>query len=136
MTVQITGAWNFPTRVITGPGRIAELPAACALLGIKRPLLVTDEGLRAAPMVQQALVLVPGTGLFADVRGNPVAANIEAGLAAYRARQWDDARDAFRAALAAVPNDEPSKIFIRRVDDFAANPPAGSWDGAWHFDHK
>jgi hypothetical protein len=81
--------WNYPTTIWAGPGRIAELPAACALLGIKRPLLVTDEGLRAAPMVQQALALVPGTGLFAGVRGNPVAANIEAGLAAYRAGSHD-----------------------------------------------
>jgi len=81
--------WNYPTIVWAGPGRIAELPAACAALGIKRPLLVTDEGLRAAPMVQQARALVPGTGLFADVRGNPVAANIEAGLTAYRAGRHD-----------------------------------------------
>jgi adenylate cyclase len=58
------------------------------------------------------------------------------GLAAYRARRWDDARRAFAAALAAVPGDEPSKIFLRRVDDFTANPPAADWDGAWHFDHK
>ena len=58
------------------------------------------------------------------------------GLAAYRARRWDHARGAFRAALAAVPNDEPSKIFVQRVDDFATNPPAAAWDGAWHFDHK
>jgi class 3 adenylate cyclase len=58
------------------------------------------------------------------------------GLAAYRARRWDEARAAFRAALTAIPNDEPSKIFIKRVDDFAANPPATAWDGAWHFDHK
>jgi adenylate cyclase len=58
------------------------------------------------------------------------------GLAAYRACRWDEARDAFHAALTAVPNDEPSKIFIKRVDDFAENPPATAWDGAWHFDHK
>ena len=75
--------WNYPTRVWAGPGRIAELPAACTLLGIKRPLLVTDEGLRDALMVSAARALVPGTGLFAGVRGNPVAANIDAGLAAY-----------------------------------------------------
>ncbi|MGA2862219.1 MAG: iron-containing alcohol dehydrogenase [Steroidobacteraceae bacterium] len=84
MSAILKANWNYPTTVWAGPGRIAELPAACAALGIKRPLLVTDEGLRAAPMVQQARALVPGTGLFADVRGNPVAANIEAGLAAYR----------------------------------------------------
>jgi alcohol dehydrogenase class IV len=81
--------WNYPTSIWAGPGRIAELPAACALLGIKRPLLVTDEGLRAAPMVQAARALVPGTGLFADVRGNPVAANVEAGLKVYRADGHD-----------------------------------------------
>jgi alcohol dehydrogenase class IV len=50
---------------------------------------VTDEGLRDAPMVRAALALVPDTGLFAGVRGNPVAANIEAGLAVYRAGGHD-----------------------------------------------
>ena len=89
MSVLLKANWNYPTIIWAGPGRIAELAAACGLLGIKRPLLVTDEGLRAAPMVQRALALVPGTGLFADVRGNPVAANIDAGLAAYRAGDHD-----------------------------------------------
>ena len=89
MSVLLKANWNYPTTIWAGPGRIAELGAACALLGIKRPLLVTDEGLRAAPMVQHALSLVAGTGLFADVRGNPVAANIDAGLAAYRAGDHD-----------------------------------------------
>jgi len=81
--------WNYPTRVWHGPGRIAELPAACATLGIKRPLLVTDEGLRETPMIRNALALVPGTGLFAGVRGNPVAANIDAGLEVYRSGHHD-----------------------------------------------
>ena len=84
MSVILKANWNYPTKVWAGPGRIAELPAACAALGIRRPLLVTDEGLREAPMVSAARALVPGTGLFAGVRGNPVAANIDAGLAAYR----------------------------------------------------
>ncbi|HEY7962504.1 MAG TPA: iron-containing alcohol dehydrogenase [Steroidobacteraceae bacterium] len=84
MSVLLKANWNYPTTVWAGPGRIAELPAACQRLGIRRPLLVTDEGLRASPLVVRAQGLVPGTGLFADVRGNPVAANIEAGLAAYR----------------------------------------------------
>ena len=83
MSVILKANWNYPTRVWAGPGRIAELPAACTLLGIKRPLLVTDEGLRDVLMVSAARALVPGTGLFAGVRGNPVAANIDAGLAAY-----------------------------------------------------
>jgi alcohol dehydrogenase class IV len=81
--------WNYPTTVWAGPGRLAELPAACARLGLRKPLVVTDEGLRDAPMVGRARGLVPGAGLFAGVRGNPVAANIEAGLAAYRAGGHD-----------------------------------------------
>ena len=84
MSAILKANWNYPTTVWAGPGRIAELPTACALLDIKRPLLVTDEGLGNAPMVRRARELVPGSGLFTGVRGNPVAANIEAGLAAYR----------------------------------------------------
>ena len=58
------------------------------------------------------------------------------GLAAYRTRRWDDARAAFRAGLEAVPGDEPAQVFVKRVEDFAANPPSEDWDGAWHFEHK
>jgi alcohol dehydrogenase class IV len=89
VSVTLKANWNYPTTVWAGPGRIAELPAACELLGIKRPLLVTDEGLRDAPMIRHALGLVPGTALFAGVRGNPVAANIADGLAAYRSASHD-----------------------------------------------
>ena len=89
MSTILKANWNYPTTVWAGPGRVAELPSACAALGIKRPLLVTDEGLRDAPMVRRARELVPGCGLFARVRGNPVAANIEEGLAAYRAGSHD-----------------------------------------------
>ena len=89
MSVILKANWNYPTTVWAGPGRIAELPAACSALGIRRPLLVTDEGLREAPMVRRARELVAGCGFFARVRGNPVAANIEEGLAAYRAGSHD-----------------------------------------------
>ncbi len=89
MSAILKANWNYPTTIWAGPGRIAELPAACAKLGIARPLLVTDEGLRDAPMVRRALELVPGAGCFARVRGNPVAANIEDGLAAYRGGAHD-----------------------------------------------
>jgi alcohol dehydrogenase class IV len=81
--------WNYPTTVWAGPGRLAELAAACQKLGITRPLLVTDEGLRDAPMVRRALELVPAGVLFSRVRGNPVAANIEDGLEAYRGGAHD-----------------------------------------------
>ena len=58
------------------------------------------------------------------------------GLAAYRARRWDEARKAFAAALEAAPGDGPSTAFIARLGEFAQNPPPADWDGAWHLESK
>jgi hypothetical protein len=58
------------------------------------------------------------------------------GLAAYRARKWDQARRAFKAALEAVPFDGPSMTLAKRVDSLQVNPPAADWDGSWYLDHK
>src|SRR5262249_10266929 len=58
------------------------------------------------------------------------------GLAAYRARQWDEAAAAFGAALKTVPGDGPSLAMMARIDAFRANPPPENWDGAWRADHK
>ena len=89
----LTSAWNYPTRVLFGPGRIAELAAACATAGLKRPLFVTDAGLRDAPITTGALDVLDGAGLkvalFSDVKGNPTNANVEAGVAAYKAHDAD-----------------------------------------------
>jgi class 3 adenylate cyclase len=58
------------------------------------------------------------------------------GLAAYRARRWDEARSAFTAALNAEPEDGPSLTMLKRMDAFVAAPPAVDWDGAWHLERK
>ena len=34
MTATLKGNWNYPTKVWSGPGRIAELPAACEAAGL------------------------------------------------------------------------------------------------------
>ena len=80
--------WNYPTTVLFGAGAVRKLPRACEAAGIRRPLLVTDPGLARLPAVGTALVALRegglDRGLFIDVRPNPVSANIEAGLAAFR----------------------------------------------------
>ncbi|UPJ50884.1 HAMP domain-containing protein [Bradyrhizobium sp. 200] len=58
------------------------------------------------------------------------------GLAAYRACDWDAARQAFKAGLEAAPGDGPSMALLQRVEDFQANPPPADWDGAWRLDQK
>ncbi len=58
------------------------------------------------------------------------------GLAAYRARKWEEASNAFNAALEAVPGDGPAMTLAARVSQFQVDPPAHDWNGAWHLDHK
>jgi adenylate cyclase len=58
------------------------------------------------------------------------------GLADYRARRWEDARLAFKAALDAVPGDGPSMALLQRVEQFQVNPPAPDWDGSWRLEQK
>jgi len=89
MNIPVRGDWNYPTTIWAGPGRIAELAAACSRAGIKRPLLVTDEGLTTAPMIKSALAGLDSAALFSAVRGNPASSHVEAGLRAYRAGGHD-----------------------------------------------
>ncbi len=85
--------WNYPTTIRFGAGRIAELPEACRIAGISRPLLVTDAGLAKLDITAKAMVLLKDAGLtpgfFSDVQPNPVEANLTAGVAAYRAGGHD-----------------------------------------------
>jgi adenylate cyclase len=55
----------------------------------------------------------------------------EAGLRAYRARQWEDAIRRFQQALEAVPGDPPSRLCIQRCKTFMAAPPPPDWDGVY-----
>ena len=89
MSSSLRGNWNYPTTVWAGPGRIAELGAACVTAGIERPLIITDEGLVNTPMIKNALAALKHAALFGAVRGNPAASHVEAGLAAYRAGRHD-----------------------------------------------
>jgi alcohol dehydrogenase class IV len=85
----LRGNWNYPTTIWAGPGRIAELPEACARAGMVRPLIVTDEGLINAPMIKSALAALKDAALFGAVRGNPASSHVEAGLNAYHAGHHD-----------------------------------------------
>jgi alcohol dehydrogenase class IV len=93
MTIQITGAWNFPTRVITGAGRIAELPDACRANDIAKPLLVTDQGLAGTALIASIVACVREAGIpisvFSGVKSNPTESNLRAGIDAFKAGGHD-----------------------------------------------
>ncbi len=93
MAIQITGAWNFPTRVITGAGRIAELPDACRANDIAKPLLVTDQGLAGTALIASIVACVREAGIpisvFSGVKSNPTESNLRAGIDAFKAGGHD-----------------------------------------------
>ncbi len=90
---ELTANWNYPNSMRIGAGRIKELPGVCQQLGMRAPLLITDPGLAALPMVQQALASCREAGLrvglFCDIQGNPTGQNVDQGVAFYRANQHD-----------------------------------------------
>ncbi|MDP2110803.1 MAG: adenylate/guanylate cyclase domain-containing protein [Thiobacillus sp.] len=55
----------------------------------------------------------------------------EAGLARYRAQDWDAAEAAFRECLAIEPKDQPSQVMLARIAAFRQAPPGAGWDGVW-----
>jgi len=135
--MELRGNWNYPTSIRFGAGRIAELPEACRSLGIKRPLLVTDPGLAALPMVERAVGLCRAAGLgcevFSDVQPNPVEANVSRGVAAFREGGHDgvvafgggSALDAAKAIALMVGQTRPLWDFEDREDWFTRVDVAG-----------
>ena len=85
--------WNYPTAARFGAGRIVELADACRATGISRPLMVTDAELAKLPITLQAMEILHSAGLnpalFADVKPNPVAANLQAGITAFNQGSHD-----------------------------------------------
>ena len=89
----LSTTWNYPTTVVYGPGSLAKAARACEHAGITRPLIVTDAALAALPVTGALTATLRAAGrepgLFSDVRSNPVAANVEAGVRALRAGGHD-----------------------------------------------
>ena len=127
---QFSANWNYPTSIRQGPGRICELPAICQQLGLKAPLLVTDPGLAAMPMVTSAMALCAenglACGLYSEIASNPTAAHIAAGVAAFRGGEHDgiiafgggSALDAGKAIALMVGQDRPLWDFEDVGDNF------------------
>ena len=89
----LKGNWNYPTSVWFGCGRIKEMPAACERLSIKKPLLVTDQGLVGLEMVTTLVAGLKAAGLgvdvYSDVKPNPTGKNVDDGVLVYRSGKHD-----------------------------------------------
>ncbi|MEE9447793.1 MAG: iron-containing alcohol dehydrogenase [Arenicellales bacterium] len=111
--------WNYPTNVKVGAGRISELADLCKSMGMTAPLIITDPGLAALPMISQALDVLKTAGLkagvFSNIKANPNGQNVDDGTAFYKENNHDgiiafgggSALDAAKAVALMVGQDRP-----------------------------
>ena len=85
--------FSFPTTIHFGPGARALVGPHLVEQGLKRPLIVTDKGLAALPLMAELKAALDAAGLdaavFGGVFGNPTGAQVMAGAAAYQAHRAD-----------------------------------------------
>lgn len=111
-----------------GAGRISEISTICQEFGINNPLLVTDPGLVSLPMVDQILThcreRLENCTLFSNLQANPIEANVNEGVAAYRAGSHNgvialgggSALDVAKAIALMVGQNRPIWDFEDRAD--------------------
>jgi alcohol dehydrogenase class IV len=85
--------WGYPNTVWFGNGRIKDLPKACEILDIKKPLFVTDKDLVKTKMVEETLEInkrakLP-TMIFSDLKGNPLGSQVKKGVDAFKSGNHD-----------------------------------------------
>jgi alcohol dehydrogenase class IV len=83
----------FPTQIHFGPGARRGVAKHLANAGVRRPLIVTDKGLAALPLVGEFKELIETDGLeaavFGGVFGNPTAQQAQEGADAFRQHRAD-----------------------------------------------
>ena len=81
----------YVTQVQFDFGAIQLLKAECERIGISRPLIVTDAGVKAAGLLQKALDALPGlpVAVFDQTPSNPTEAAVRAAAEVYRAQRCD-----------------------------------------------
>ncbi|UPJ55054.1 adenylate/guanylate cyclase domain-containing protein [Bradyrhizobium sp. 192] len=116
--------------------RILISQATAEAIGSRLELREIDRLAVAGQSAPQAIYEVMARAGALTGAQDGLRAHYAEGLAAYRARRFDEARAAFSAALEAVPGDGPSRIMLGRIAQFEASPPDEGWDGAWRLDSK
>jgi hypothetical protein len=83
--------FSFPTAIHFGAGASRLVGGHLREQGLRRPLVVTDKGLTALPVLRNFLTTLSGldAALYAGVHGNPTASQVMAGRDAFRAHGAD-----------------------------------------------
>ncbi len=82
---------NYITQIQLDFGAVKLLPQECERIGMRRPLVVTDAGVRAAGVLDKALAALGDLphAVFDQTPSNPTEAAVRAAVQAYRDGQCD-----------------------------------------------
>lgn len=81
----------YITNILIDFGVLGQLPAECERAGIRRPLIVTDAGVKAVGLLDKAQAALPGwqPAVFDQTPSNPTEAAVRAAVAIYKAQGCD-----------------------------------------------
>ncbi|MDR7148925.1 alcohol dehydrogenase class IV [Hydrogenophaga palleronii] len=81
----------YVTNILIDFGALAQLKAECERVGITRPLIVTDAGVKAAGLLEKAVAALPGlpVAVFDQTPSNPTEAAVRAAVEVYRRENCD-----------------------------------------------
>jgi len=85
--------WNSPTEIFCGPGALDVVAERCKLLGMRKPLLVTDPGMKALePLAMLKAHLSQADipfAVFSQITSNPTLDDVARGVATFQAGGHD-----------------------------------------------
>ena len=83
--------FSFPTTIHFGPGARRLVADHLKERGLARPLIVTDKGIAALPVLAEFRALLPGLAVetYAGVFGNPTKSQVDGGARAFKAHHAD-----------------------------------------------
>lgn len=111
--------FSFPTTISYGPGVIKQLPVYLKEVGIGKPLLLTDPGLKATAVYSTVEDVLKDPGIpfamFCEIHTNPLDEDVENAAEAYRFNNCDgviglgggSAMDAAKALTVLIANEGP-----------------------------
>lgn len=111
----------YVTNIVIDFGALAQLKAECERVGMARPLVVTDAGVKAAGLLDRLLAALPGLPpvVFDQTPSNPTEAAVRAAATLYRAHGCDglialgggSAIDCAKGVAIAATHDGPLKTY-------------------------
>ncbi|HYK91228.1 MAG TPA: iron-containing alcohol dehydrogenase [Acidobacteriota bacterium] len=85
--------FSFPTKILFGCGAVRRIPQCLQETGIRKPLVVTDPGVRATPVFDSVISVLNEAGashaVFDQVHGNPIEEDVLESAALYRSAGCD-----------------------------------------------